>query len=123
MALPAPGGMDFNATSLHAAALGAVFALPLVACSVAGRHPALQQRFPVLEQLHEQQAALQQHFTSGEWAVCSAPGPGEGRGSVAGQPPHHAAAGAVAHTTPLLDARWPQPRCVWRVPWCCLLQT
>jgi hypothetical protein len=59
------GGLDLHAASLYAAAAGGLFALPLLACSAAGRLPAAKRRFPVLDQLHEQQAALVGHFTAG----------------------------------------------------------
>jgi hypothetical protein len=57
--------MDFNMQSVHAALLGAAFGLPLVLCSVAGRSELFKRSFPVLDQLHEQQADLQKHFIQG----------------------------------------------------------
>lgn len=57
--------MDFNMQSAHAALLGAAFGLPLVLCSVAARSELFKRSFPVLDQLHEQQADLQKHFIQG----------------------------------------------------------
>lgn len=60
------GGMDFNMQSAHAAILGMVFGAPLVACSAAARTDLFRGTFPVLDQLHQQQAELQKHFTAGK---------------------------------------------------------
>lgn len=61
----AAGGMDFNMQSAHAALWGAAFGLPLVLCSLAARSDLFKRTFPVLDQLHEQQASLQKHFLAG----------------------------------------------------------
>jgi hypothetical protein len=57
--------MDWNMQSAHAALWGAAYGLPLVLCSVAARTQLFKQAFPVLDQLHEQQADLQKHFLTG----------------------------------------------------------
>lgn len=59
------GGMDFNTQSAHAAVLGAAYGVPLLLCSVAARTKLFKRSFPVLDQLHRQQADLQGHFTAG----------------------------------------------------------
>jgi hypothetical protein len=59
--------MDFTAASLHAAITGVACAAPLLVCSLVARSQAFRRRFPVLEQLHVQQAELQRHFTAGAW--------------------------------------------------------
>lgn len=57
--------MDFNTQSAHAAVLGAAYGVPLLLCSVAARTKLFKRSFPVLDQLHRQQADLQGHFTAG----------------------------------------------------------
>jgi hypothetical protein len=59
------GGMDWNMQSAHAALVGAAYGLPLVLCSLAARSDLFKRSFPVLDQLHEQQAGLQKHFIAG----------------------------------------------------------
>lgn len=66
------GGMDWNMQSARAALLGAAYGLPLVLCSLAARSDLFKRSFPVLDQLHEQQAGLQKHFiTGGSQQGCS----------------------------------------------------
>lgn len=50
--LPA-GGFGLSDGSLDAAAWGAAYALPLLACSAASRLPAVRSAFPVLEELQD----------------------------------------------------------------------
>lgn len=57
--------MDFNMQSAHAALLGVAFGTPLLLCSIAARTDLFRREFPVLEQLHQQQADLQKHFIAG----------------------------------------------------------
>jgi hypothetical protein len=61
------GGMTFGESSLQAAAWGAAFGLPLVACSVAARTRAVQEAFPVLEELHAAQRGIVAPMLAGGW--------------------------------------------------------
>lgn len=67
--------MDFNMQSAHAALLGAAYGTPLILCSIAARSELFKESFPVLAQLHEQQAGLQRRILAGvqcAWQVFGA---------------------------------------------------
>jgi hypothetical protein len=56
--------MWLDAYTLDAMGQGVLYALPLLACSIASRTP-LSRRFPVLREMHELQHDLLKHFTAG----------------------------------------------------------
>uniref|UniRef100_A0A383VP99 Uncharacterized protein n=1 Tax=Tetradesmus obliquus TaxID=3088 RepID=A0A383VP99_TETOB len=57
------GGMWLDAYTLDAMGQGVLYALPLLACSIASRS-ALSRPFPVLREMHELQHDLLRHFTA-----------------------------------------------------------
>lgn len=63
------GGMWLDAYTLDAMGQGVLYALPLLACSIASRS-ALSRPFPVLREMHELQHDLLRHFTAGFAAAC-----------------------------------------------------
>lgn len=63
--------MDFNMQSAHAALLGAAYGTPLLLCSIAARSQLFKDAFPVLAQMHEQQAGLQKRILAGAQRACS----------------------------------------------------
>ena len=63
--------MDFNMQSAHAALLGAAYSTPLILCSIAARSQLFKDAFPVLAQMHEQQAGLQKRILAGVQRSCS----------------------------------------------------
>jgi hypothetical protein len=56
--------MWLDAYTLDAMGQGVLYALPLLACSIASRTP-LSRPFPVLREMHELQHDLLKHFTAG----------------------------------------------------------
>jgi hypothetical protein len=70
--LMSPGGMWLDAYTLDAMGQGVLYALPLLACSVASRTP-LSRPFPVLREMHELQHDLLKHFTAGVAPTCTVP--------------------------------------------------
>jgi hypothetical protein len=56
--------MWVDAYTLDAMGQGVLYALPLLACSLASRSP-LSRPFPVLREMHELQHDLLKHFTAG----------------------------------------------------------
>lgn len=59
------GGATSALSTAEAAGTGALYALPLIACSVISRHPRMHQSFPVMEGLHQGQANLLRPFLAG----------------------------------------------------------
>lgn len=62
--------MWLDAYTLDAMGQGVLYALPLLACSIASRS-ALSRPFPVLREMHELQHDLLRHFTAGVAASSS----------------------------------------------------
>lgn len=63
------GGMALDATTASAVLSGFVLGLPLLACSAVSRVPAVSASFPVLKELHSQQAGLIARVSDGMSAV------------------------------------------------------